>query len=319
VLLRPLQPTQANYVFNPALAISAANLSTSGDTVFLTHAPFVNGQPYTLTVSGVQDNAANAIAPTTLNALFNASIPNLVITEIIHSPNDIEMIEVYNAGTNAVNLGGLKWTNGTTGNFPEVSLAAGATAIFATNPTTASATLKVSPVYTILNGLGSSDDILVIRNSLNQVVDSVAYFVGTNGWPTAPVGVYGYSFELIAAATDNNIGSNWFIPQNPVTPQPSQGIVTATPGVYPTPLYSPTSANVSFFGAKVTVSETITTVNIVANLKGGGSSSSSIGLEILPLATATEGTDYTLPPSLQFDWPANANDVNDTITITDQQ
>jgi hypothetical protein len=31
----------ANYVFNPALAISNATLSASGDTVFLTHAPLL--------------------------------------------------------------------------------------------------------------------------------------------------------------------------------------------------------------------------------------------------------------------------------------
>jgi hypothetical protein len=306
----------ANYVFNPALAISNATLSASGDTVFLTHAPLVNGQPYSLTVSGVQDPAMNTMATATLNIVFNASTPNLVITEIIHSPNDIEMIEVYNAGTSAINLGGLKWTNGTTGNFPEVSLGAGTTALFATSPTTASATLNVSPVYTILNGLGSSDDILVIRNSLNQVVDSVAYFVGTNGWPTAPVGVYGYSFELNAAENDNNSGTNWFVPQNVVTPQPSPGVIRATPGVYPTPAFTPAAANVSFVGTKVTVNETTTTVNIVANLQGGGSLPSSIDIQLLPLSTATSGSDFTLPASLQFNWAANANNVNDTIIVT---
>jgi hypothetical protein len=74
------------------------------------------------------------MATTNLNSVFNGSLPNLVITEIIHSPNDIEMIEIYNAGATAVNLGGLKWTDGTTGNFPEVSLAAGATGCFCYGP-----------------------------------------------------------------------------------------------------------------------------------------------------------------------------------------
>jgi len=306
----------ANYLFNPALAISNLSLSATGDTVFITHAPFINGQPYILGVSGVQDPALNTMVTANLNIVYNAAIPNLVITEIIHSPNDIESIEIYNAGASAVNLGGLKWTDGTSGAFPEVSLAAGATATFATSPATASVTLNVTPVYTILSGLGSSNDILVIRNSLNQVVDSVAYFVGTNGWPTAPVGVYGYSFELNAASSDNNVGSNWIAPLNPITPQPAVGVVRATPGVYPTPPYTPAMATVSFVGSKTSISETTTTVNIVANLQGGGASASSIDLEILPLSTATAPGDFTLPASMTFNWAANANNVNQTISFT---
>jgi len=305
-----------NYVFNPALIISSATLSATNDTVFLTHAPFADGLPYTLAVSGVKDLAMNTMANTNFNTVFNGSLPNLVITEIIHSPNDIESIEVYNAGATAFNLGGLKWTDGTTGSFPVVSLAAGATATFATAPGTAATSLNISPVYTILNGLGSSNDILVIRNSLNQVIDSVSYLVGSNGWPTAPLGVYGYSFELNAATNDNNLGSNWFVPQNPVTPQPVVGVIRATPGVYPTPPYTPANASISFTTVKASVTESATTVNIIATLQGGGALPSSVDIELLPISTTTTGQDITLPGSLQFNWAAGANNVNDTIVVT---
>ncbi len=307
--------TLTNYVFSPALVVSAATLSTSGDTVFLTHAPFVNGQPYTITINGVQDLAANTIASTVFNTIFNNALPNLVITEIMHSPNDIEMIEVYNAGSTSIPLGGLKWTDGTTGSFPVTNLAAGATAVFATAPITTASTLNLSTVYTILSGLGSSNDILVIRNSLEQVVDSVSYLVGTNGWPTAPLGVYGYSFELNAATNDNNLGSNWFVPLNAVSPQPTVGIVRATPGVYPTPTVAPATASVSFTATKVNVNENGASVRIIANLLGGGASPSSIDIEILPISTATSGVDFILPTSLKFEWAANANNVNDTIIV----
>lgn len=304
----------SNYVFSPSLAVSSATVS--GTVVTLTHAPFVDGQPYTLTVSGVQDEAGNTMASATFNLAFNATTPNLVVTEIIHSPNDVEMIEVYNAGSTAVPLGGLRWTDGTTGAFPAINLAAGATVVFATSPSTASATLNVSPVYTINNGLASDNDILVIRNSLNQAVDSVAYFVGMNGWPTAPTGVYAYSYELTAATADNNVGSNWFVPNNPVVPQPSAGAIRATPGVYPTPPYTPSTPSLSFVGTKVNVGESTTTVTITANLQGGGPSATTVDLELLPLATATAGTDFTLPASLRFTWPAFANNVNQSITVT---
>lgn len=305
----------SNYGFNPALNITGITLSATGDTAFLTHAALTNGQPYTLSVSGIQDVAGNTMTPASFPAVYNNALPDLVITEIIHSPNDIESIEVYNAGATAINLGGLKWTDGTSGNFPEISLAAGATATFATSPSTASSALHVTPVYTILNGLGSSNDMLVIRNSLNQVVDSVSYFVGTNGWPAAPSGVYGYSFELNAAANDNNLGSNWFVPENPVTPQPTAGIIRATPGVYPTPVYTPTLANVTFTSTAVMVNETTSAVNIVARLTGGGSSPSSIDVELLPGGTATSGQDFTLPASLQFNWASNSSNVTDTLVV----
>jgi len=306
----------SNYVFNPSITIISASISASGDTVYLSHAPLADGQPYTMTIANIQDAAGNSMSSTNFDVLFNGSLPNLVITEIIHSPNDVEMIEVYNAGTTAISLGGLRWTDGTTGAFPVVSLAAGATAVFATATGSASATLNVSPVYPILNGLGSSNDILVIRNSLNQVVDSVDYYVGTNGWPAAPTGLYAYSFELNSASNDNNVGANWFVPLNPVVPQPAGGAIRATPGVYPTPPYTPLTASLSFVGTSVNVTEATTTVNIIANLQGGGASMTTVDLEIVPVSTATAGADFTLPASLQFSWAPFTTIANDTIVIT---
>ncbi len=308
--------TTSHYTFTPSLAVTTAVPNAAGDTVTLTHAPSADGTPYVLNVSGVVNTSSVSNTPANLDFLWNQSVPNLVITEIIHSPNDIEMIEVYNAGTTAINLGGLKWTDGTTGNFPVINLPADSAIIFATAPATASTTLLVDTVYAINNGLGSSNDILVIRNSLNQVIDSVDYYVGTNGWPAAPTGVYGYSFELNSASNDNNLGNNWTVPFNTVTPQPVAGIVRATPGVYPAPPVAPGSATVNFAGTKANVSENGVQVKVVANLTGGGNSPSSIDLQLVPFGTATSGSDFILPVDMQFNWAANANNVNDTITIT---
>lgn len=307
--------TVSHYTFTPSLTISAATPNAGNDTVMLTHAPTADGTLYTLNVSGVVNTSSVSNTPANLDFLWNQSIPDLVITEIIHSPNDIEMIEVYNAGTAAINLGGLKWTDGTTGNFPVVSLPADSTVVFATAPGTAAAMLLIDTVYAINNGLSSSDDILVIRNSLNQVIDSVAYYVGTNGWPAAPTGVYGYSFEL-NSAINNNIGTNWTVPFNTVSPQPAAGIIRSTAGIYPPPAVNPGNATVNFSGTKANVTENGVIVKVVANLTGGGGSPSSIDLELVPFGTATNSSDFTLPADMQFNWAANANNVNDTITIT---
>jgi hypothetical protein len=308
--------TVSHYTFTPSLSVTAAVPNAAGDTVTLTHAASADGTPYVLNVAGVTNASSVSNTPANLDFLWNQSVPDLVITEIIHSPNDIEMIEVYNAGATTVSLGGLKWTDGTTGNFPVISLPADSAIVFATAPGTAASTLLVDTVYAINNGLGSSNDILVIRNSLNQVIDSVDYYVGTNGWPAAPTGVYGYSFELNSASNDNNLGNNWTVPFNTITPQPAAGVVRATPGVYPPPPVAPGSAVVNFVGTKANVSENGIQVKIAANLTGGGSNPSSIDLQLVPFGTAASGSDFTLPADMQFNWAANANNVNDTITIT---
>ncbi|RYZ52047.1 MAG: hypothetical protein EOP49_10435, partial [Sphingobacteriales bacterium] len=311
-LLSSSVTTLANYAFTPANAVTAATLSASGDTVFLTHGPLTNGQAYALNISGVKDAAGNTMTAANFNVLHNGSVPQLVITEIAHSPNDIEFIEVYNAGTTTVNLNGLKWTDGSTGNFPNMTLAAGANILFATSTATA-ASLMGGTYYLINNGLGSSTDQLVIRNTLDQVIDSVEYFVGTNGWPAAPTGVYGYSFELTNAAANNNLGSNWTVPANTISS--ASGTIRATPGAYPAPPVGPGTATVSFVGTKANVNENGVQVSVVANLIGGGASASSIDLELIPMGTATNGTDFTLPALMKFNWAANATNVNDTIRI----
>lgn len=308
--------TVSHYTFSPALAVTAATPAATNDTVILTHQPLVNGVPYTLSVSGVVNGSNVTNTPASLDFIWNQSVPALVITEIIHSPNDIEMIEVYNNSGAPINLGGLKWTDGTTGNFPAISLPADSTIVFATAPGTAAATLLVDTVFTINNGLGSSNDVLVIRNSLDQVIDSVDYYVGTNGWPAAPTGTYGYSFELNNASNNNNLGSNWTVPFNTITPQPAQGIIRATPGVYPAPTVTPSSATVNFVGTKANINENGVQVYVVANLTGGNTLPSSIDLQLVPMGTATSGTDFVIPASLQYNWVANANNVNDTITFT---
>ena len=79
---------------------------------------------------------------------------------------------------------------------------------------------------------------------------------------------------------------------------------------------SATSGTVSFVGSKTSVLETTTTVRIIAKILGAGVLPSSVDIEILPISTATNSTDFTIAAPLKFEWAANANDVNDTILVT---
>ncbi len=76
------------------------------------------------------------------------------------------------------------------------------------------------------------------------------------------------------------------------------------------------NAKVAFVGAKTSVNENGTEVKLIAKLTDGGAAPMFVDIELIPLfGTATSGVDFTLPGSLQFNWAANANNVNDTITI----
>jgi len=302
----------ANYSFTPALTVSAASLSASKDTVFLTHASLVNGQNYTVKVFGLKDSSGNTMDTATFTILHNGSTPKLVITEVAHSPNDMEFIEVYNADTGAINLNGFRWTDGTTGNFPNLMLAKDSTILFSTVPSTASAKLNGKTFYLLGAGLGSTNDQLVIRNTMNQIVDTVNYFVGTNNWPAAPTGVHAYSFELDSAQKDNNDGVNWKVPNNIISS--SSGTILATPGIYPPPPVIVANGLISFVGTRTTVNETTSVVRIIAQLNGANNQAATAQLEVIPLATATSGTDYTAPATMMFQWDS-AQNGNDTLTF----
>jgi hypothetical protein len=75
--------------------------------------------------------------------------------------------------------------------------------------------------------------------------------------------------------------------------------------------------SVSFVGVnnQISVSETAGTVTITANLSGGNANPSSVTVELLPLATAASGADFTVPASLTLSWPANSNNVTRTLSF----
>ncbi len=306
-----------NFIFDPSLTVSSTQLlGANNDSVLITHSSIIDGQPYELVVKSVQSVLnVQMSANDTLDILWHGGLPNLVITEIIHSPNDIEMIEVYNAGATSVNLGGLKWTDGTTGSFPVIALAAGDNIVFATSPTTASTNLNVSPVYLINNGLGSSSDNLYIRNSKNELVDQVDYFVGTNGWPAAPSGTYyGYAIELTSATLDNNVGANWIAQTQTITPTPAVGTIRSTAGIYPPPVVNNTS--ISLVSNVVKANETDAFITIIATLNGDIDSTVTAKLVLDTVSSTASLIDVNIPGGgLEFSWVPNSNGINDTIQI----
>ena len=136
----------------------------------------------------------------------------VVINEIHYNPDvkteRAEFIELYNAGTNTVNLAGWYFSDGVQYTFPAgASVAAGGYVVVAENPLTIQSKYAATALGPWIGNLNSDGESIVLRNAAGGVEDEVDYQLGFP-WPT--VGdPPGYSIELVNPAFDNNLGGNW--------------------------------------------------------------------------------------------------------------
>jgi hypothetical protein len=158
-------------------------------------------------------------------AVFDGQV---VINEIMYHPashrDDEEWIELFNRGTNAVNLAGWQLSRGADFAFPNVTLPAGGYLVVAANVATFSA--KYPGVINVVGGwigrLSNSGEDIELEDATGNRVDIVNYAdegefairrrwpVDTRGWEwfAEPDGL-GKSLELRNAAQDNDRGQNW--------------------------------------------------------------------------------------------------------------
>jgi beta-lactamase superfamily II metal-dependent hydrolase len=138
--------------------------------------------------------------------------PLVVINEIMQNPNAVtdangEWLELYNAGTSSVDIGG--WTvrdDGTDSHViaGSVVIPAGGYAVLGrVGDPGVNGGYAPDYVYSSFT-LANADDEVVLVDGTGATVDRVDY-TGTAPWPN-PTGA---SMELIATSLDNNVGSNW--------------------------------------------------------------------------------------------------------------
>ena len=166
----------------------------------------------------------------TLNLVFS----QVVINEIHYNPsgaqgsdNDYEFMELYNAGTEAVDMSGWSFTQGVNHTFADgTTLAAGAYMIVDVDLAHNGGSLDASPydpdgdgfhengaqvVQWTSNNLSNGGEDIEIVDTLGTVIDFVDYEDGSNSygdWGTAHDGG-GASLELIDATSDNSLAENW--------------------------------------------------------------------------------------------------------------
>ncbi|AUC86356.1 hypothetical protein CW731_14190 [Polaribacter sp. ALD11] len=143
------------------------------------------------------------------------SLANIVISEIMYnSPergsDENEYIELYNAGTAAVDLTGYSFSKGVTHTFTTGSIAAGAYFVIAVKVASFEAAFGAGTADASLVGshsLSNGGEEIELVDDVNRIVDYVHYD-NRSPWPTGANGD-GPSMELRDITSDNNVGANW--------------------------------------------------------------------------------------------------------------
>jgi hypothetical protein len=135
---------------------------------------------------------------------------SVVINEIFYDPGEssahLEFVELYNAGTGPVNVGGWHFGKGITYAFPQgTNLPAGGYAVVAEDPAAVKKAFGVTCYGPFVGRLSNEGEKVTLYDGLDQVADEVDYKMGFP-WPT---GTDGHSIELINPDLDNDLGGSW--------------------------------------------------------------------------------------------------------------
>jgi hypothetical protein len=136
----------------------------------------------------------------------------VVINEIHYDPPNnarpSEFIELHNAGSQAVDLGGWRFTEAVEYPFPAGTvLPAGGFVVVTRDLTAFQADFNMTALGPWTGSLRNSGEKIELRTATGALVDEVEYGAGFP-WPTNAAGG-GSSMELIHPALDNNLGGSW--------------------------------------------------------------------------------------------------------------
>jgi PKD repeat protein len=178
--------------------------------------------------------------------------PDVVITEIMYNPpeagtDSLEFVELYNNGSEAVNLGGCQFTSGIDFVFPSSVLQPGQFITIAYNAVAMQNTFGVQSLQWTNGGLSNGGELIVLKDTYGSTIDSV-YFRDILPWPTAADGS-GPSIVLCDPDSDNSLGTNWQVSQNFVMDNGNGDPIYATPS-FTECVYSPIA---SFTASQVNI------------------------------------------------------------------
>ncbi|MBL7941526.1 MAG: lamin tail domain-containing protein, partial [Flavobacteriales bacterium] len=219
----------------------------------------------------------------------------IIPTEIMYNApgtggNDLEFIELYNAGSETIALEGYQLSDA--GNFtfvfPAMDLAPSGIVLLATNKDVADVFYGVSflDLPGAGNFLGNGGELIQLLDNNSQVVFAVTYD-DASPWTTAPDGG-GPSLELTDISADPTNGANWAA--SSVAAGTNGGFsIFASPGVF-TPL---TTSFVAFDEEFIVVNENAGSALIPISMSILNPTGASVTVSPGSFATAEEGTDFS--------------------------
>ncbi len=200
-------------------------LSSFGEKIFLTAADFSRVIDATNYGEHVQPEVSYGRYPDGADNWYFMPSPSpgttnlveledsIVINEIMYHPitedDTDEYVELYNRGTETIDLTGWSLTKAVDCIFPQgTELAPGEYLVIAKDPAHIQAKYGISNIFGPYVGVLANDGENVrLRDQYNNVVDSVRYYDGGT-WPDAADGE-GSSLELIDPRDDNNVPAAW--------------------------------------------------------------------------------------------------------------
>jgi hypothetical protein len=145
---------------------------------------------------------------------FFAIVPpfDIKITEIMYNPPEdgqdlLEYIEIYNNGTNAVNINGWSFTAGVNFEFPDIMLAPGEYTVSCVNSAAFALVFGFEAPQWTSGGLSNGGEKITLADALGNMRAEVTYDDG-GLWPVEPDG-YGPSLTFCNASMDNNDPAYW--------------------------------------------------------------------------------------------------------------
>ena len=164
----------------------------------------------------------------------------VVINEVMYHPpedrDDLQYIELLNAGPGPVNLEGWHFSKGIQATLPATNLAAGSLVLVARNPAAlASHYGPALPVIATFTGrLKHGGEKLELVDAAGHRVDGL-HFTDRAPWPQAPDG-FGSSLERIHPSAPGEAASSWAASRLPEFPKPAGTPGRANSAARPQPL-----------------------------------------------------------------------------------
>lgn len=305
----------ARYTPSQGTILSAA-LSADSLSATLRISGVPSATRFTIVVNGLVDRFGNVqtVAWTSQPLVFNGSKPKLAITEILYNApgsasDSLEFLEITNLGATPAAVGGLVLRDAAnfTTILPDTTIPVGGILLLANNKPVADSFFgKVFlPLATTGNSnvLGNGGELLTLRNSKGESIDSVNYS-DKAPWPTSPDGT-GPSLELRDPAQSHNDGTNWQA-SSVATGKTSGGIsVLASPGLF-APVVIP---QVSFTTDNTIAFENASSVKVALKLSVSSTSAAIVRIRIRDLGSAIRGTDFHLADTLLAIAPGKTTDT----------